>query len=134
MSARMGGRRRFVWVLGAAAAGLAGLATWRWKARPSSLHDEAASRMASTLSYLDLRHEHLLRFLEDHESALGPALTDPDSLADLCGRFLLSTDFFMNGADESRPIQYLTLYDPYHSPCFNPLTHGLEGSEDSGEG
>ncbi len=35
--------------------------------------------------------------------------------------FLKSTDFFPQGADESKPLTYLTLYDPYRSPCFNPF-------------
>lgn len=35
--------------------------------------------------------------------------------------FLKSTDFFPSGADESKPLAYLTLYDPYRSPCFNPF-------------
>jgi hypothetical protein len=35
--------------------------------------------------------------------------------------FLLSTDFFAHGADESRPLGYAQLYDPYRSPCYNPM-------------
>ena len=37
-------------------------------------------------------------------------------------RFLMSTDFFMYGADESRPINYVMFYHPYRSPCWNPLS------------
>ena len=36
-------------------------------------------------------------------------------------RFLLSTDFFQNGADESRPLRYVSLFDAYASPCYQPL-------------
>jgi hypothetical protein len=36
-------------------------------------------------------------------------------------RFLLSTDFFQNGADESRPLAYMSLFDAYVSPCYQPL-------------
>jgi hypothetical protein len=35
--------------------------------------------------------------------------------------FLLGTDFFASGADESRPIRYLGYPDPYVRPCGNPL-------------
>ena len=35
--------------------------------------------------------------------------------------FLLSTDFFQNGMREDRPLQYVTFYFPYKSPCYNPL-------------
>lgn len=36
-------------------------------------------------------------------------------------RFLASTDFFQTGADESRPLRYVTYYDPYVSTCYNPF-------------
>ena len=35
--------------------------------------------------------------------------------------FLMSTDFFPNGARESRPLRYVMLYHPYRTPCYNPL-------------
>jgi hypothetical protein len=38
-------------------------------------------------------------------------------------KFLLSTDFFMNGADESRRIAYLSFYEPHTAPCRNPLAN-----------
>ena len=34
--------------------------------------------------------------------------------------YLLSSDFFINGADESRVVQYSRFYDPL-SPCGNPF-------------
>lgn len=37
-------------------------------------------------------------------------------------RFLMSTDFFSNAATAAtRPLRYLAFYDPYRSPCHNPL-------------
>lgn len=35
--------------------------------------------------------------------------------------FLLSTDFFRKGADDTKPVKYLFYYDPYKAPCQNPL-------------
>ena len=35
--------------------------------------------------------------------------------------YLSSTDFFINDADESRPVRFVALYDPYVSPCYNPF-------------
>lgn len=35
--------------------------------------------------------------------------------------YLKSTDFFQNGADEKRQIQYLSFYDPYVTVCRNPF-------------
>ena len=40
----------------------------------------------------------------------------------IVGEFLLSTDFFMNKMDESREIQYFSIYDPYKRPCSNPFS------------
>lgn len=39
----------------------------------------------------------------------------------VCTLFLFSTDFFQNGADVSKPLQYLYFADPYVSPCVNPI-------------
>jgi hypothetical protein len=35
-------------------------------------------------------------------------------------QFLLSTDFFQDGGDETRTVPYVALYDPYLNPCWNP--------------
>jgi hypothetical protein len=37
--------------------------------------------------------------------------------------FLLSTDFFLHGGDESREVKYLSFYDPLAAPCRNPFVH-----------
>lgn len=36
--------------------------------------------------------------------------------------YLLATDFFRNRMDESKPLQYTGLYDPYKTPCANPFS------------
>lgn len=41
---------------------------------------------------------------------------------ELATTFLLSTDFFLHGADESQPVRYVALYHPYASPCWNPIS------------
>ena len=38
-------------------------------------------------------------------------------------KFLLSTDFFIHGADESRNLKYLSFYEPQLAPCRNPFAH-----------
>jgi hypothetical protein len=38
----------------------------------------------------------------------------------LVSTYLLSSDFFLNGADESRTVNYVAYYDPLH-PCQNPF-------------
>jgi hypothetical protein len=39
----------------------------------------------------------------------------------IVSRYLLSTDFFQNGADETRAVRYVAFYDPYVTPCRNPF-------------
>jgi hypothetical protein len=41
----------------------------------------------------------------------------------LAKQFLLSTDFFVNGEDESKPLRFVFVYDPRFTPCYNPLTN-----------
>ncbi|RKZ41103.1 MAG: hypothetical protein DRQ49_06120 [Gammaproteobacteria bacterium] len=40
-------------------------------------------------------------------------------------KFLLSTSFFREGADETKPVKYLSYYDPYKMPCKNPFAQWL---------
>lgn len=40
----------------------------------------------------------------------------------LCTTFLMSTNFFLQSPDESAPVHYITLFHPYVTPCWNPLT------------
>lgn len=35
--------------------------------------------------------------------------------------FLMSSDFFQNGEDDSKPVRYRALADPYVSACSNPI-------------
>lgn len=44
------------------------------------------------------------------------------SIDKLATAFLMSTDFFLNGSDESRPVNYVSCFSPYISPCWNPLS------------
>lgn len=43
------------------------------------------------------------------------------------GRYLMSTDFFEHGADESREIRYVAFYDPALTPCRNFLARPMRG-------
>ena len=54
--------------------------------------------------------------LERHQGSWNPE-TSPRPYT----RFLASTDFFQNGADESRPLVYVAFYDPYANSCYNPF-------------
>ena len=61
----------------------------------------------------------VVEFAEAWEQYNGPFQGGDERLA---STFLLSTDFFSHGEDESRPLQFERLYDPYVAPCGNPLT------------
>jgi hypothetical protein len=37
--------------------------------------------------------------------------------------YILSTDFFLNKMDETKVVNYIGAYDPYHTPCANPFTN-----------
>jgi hypothetical protein len=88
-----------------------------------------------------LRHtpESLGRFASDYLSLREPGFVDHVRLAwelrsgtspRLAHRYLLSTDFFVNKADESRPIGYRSFYDPYVHPCYAPFPRETERDAD----
>lgn len=56
-----------------------------------------------------------------------------DRISDLIKYFLLSSDFFINHADESKTVHYLGLYNPYKSPVPNPYSFLLYPPEVVGE-
>lgn len=39
--------------------------------------------------------------------------------------YLLSSDFFVNGADEARTVHYLGFYDAFRRACLNPFAHAV---------
>ena len=41
--------------------------------------------------------------------------------SNVVSRYLLSTDFFEHGADESRHVTYVEFHDPYSIACRNPF-------------
>ena len=58
-----------------------------------------------------------------------PAVADPKlkphnryALKKMAREFLLGSDFFMYGADESRTVHFVGYYDPYARGCGNPFT------------
>lgn len=76
-------------------------------------------RIRSHFDYLQIDQGGLTEYATWHRKLFGSgfdARRDPM----FYDRFLLSTDFFRNGADESQLVRYLAFYDPYLSPCWNP--------------
>ena len=53
---------------------------------------------------------------------LAPKTTSTRKIKDsIATQYLLSSDFFLNGADESITVKYITYYDPYKTICENPF-------------
>ena len=91
----------------------------------ASLEDRLRRDLLDEFHYLSIGDEVLapfaLAYLQHHPDF------DPENakhLHDLRSTFLMSTDFFQNAADESRPLRFVALYDPYVTPCYNPMIAG----------
>jgi hypothetical protein len=82
---------------------------------PEPPQSEIEKQLRRELPYLKHDDETIRRFAEQWERLTYPASTN------LVPAYLLSTDFFLNGEDESRPPIFVAFYDPYVSPCYNPL-------------
>lgn len=139
-------RRAFL-ITGLAALGGAG-AWWvtRGLGQPGYVDDLIVRILRRNLSYLTLNDADLRAFAADVTADLDALQTSDTHLAafayplypnlpaslmdeatlqaledDLVSRFLLSSDFFWNGADEATPVAYIGYYVPGRSPCFNPF-------------
>lgn len=139
-------RRTFI-IGGLAALGGAGAL---WLARglrlPGYVDDLAVRILRRNLYYLILDDADLRAFAADvvadrdalqtrdvrlaalgyplYDALAGLAADDPRLAAvedEVVSRFLLSTDFFWNGADETIPVRYLGYYVPGRAACFNPF-------------
>ncbi len=85
----------------------------------SESQQKLARSLRKRLKGLDLPDETLAAFVLDDEEHDGRFTKDRASQPH-CQRFLLSTDLFPSG-DASRPLRYVAYYDPYVTPCRNPL-------------
>jgi hypothetical protein len=57
------------------------------------------------------------------DSGLGRALRHGEDR--VVTQYLISSDFFINGADRNRPVNYLGYYDPM-KPCNNPFARPVD--------
>lgn len=136
-------RRRFVRVAGATAIGSAvavGLASWadwlglrtrgRWSLRGWTETARGytwawlppAERLVRHFDYLTLDRTGVERYVREYQRVFGKV--HPRSIArnqEFYTKYLMSTDFFQHGGDESRPVRFVALYHPYTTPCWNPL-------------
>ncbi len=83
-------------------------------------HMPLASAIVRYYDYLEIVPGSVEQFVaayEQHRQRLGP----PVSTIDGVHRFLLSTDFFLQGADERKPVRFVVLYAPLVNPCYRPF-------------
>jgi hypothetical protein len=142
----MNKRRRFL-LGGLGVAALAGLGAWGFG--PLIAESEIVSLVRRRLAFLKLDEAGLHAFAKDQTAALlakrptwnrmkyhflsvfshsftrynvsNDKRSRSERLADsLSQTYLLSSDFFVNGAQVSRVVQYRSLYDPM-VPCGNPF-------------
>ena len=89
-------------------------ATWeRYRFRHLSF-EEAITRH---FHYLDLDPEGVSLFASSYRKVHGKRRRN---LAAVYLDFLLSSDFFRNGGDESKTVRFIALYAPSDSLCANP--------------
>jgi len=141
-------RRRFIFAgLGLSAASLLG-GWWFFKVRNRDIHPTINAIIHQELNYLQITDEDLKKFSEELKNAmlhsdltlaswsglLAPIYANSKffdyfsstqglkkQFAEyLCSEFLLSSDFFQNGADPQKPVRYLKYYYLNLEPC-NPL-------------
>jgi hypothetical protein len=79
-----------------------------------------ADRIRREFHYLRFEDDAPERYVREYERHRGPISSFQHPADDFFDRFLLSTDFFLNDADESRPVRFVLFFDPYISPCWNP--------------
>ena len=80
-----------------------------------------ATRLRGYFDYLSFDDDVIAAFVRDYQADT-PRIHRREPTDAIASRFLLSTDFFQNGANEAHPLHYVRYYDPYRSPCYNPLT------------
>lgn len=127
-------RRRLLLAGATIGLALAGAAAWRVRSFPGLVRERVAAKVAayryphlgyrqaiiSQFPYLDIDPAGLDRFVQDYARVFG-AKTWTTALDQLFEVFLMSSDFFPNGADETRTVRYVALYAPGETICYNPL-------------
>jgi hypothetical protein len=88
--------------------------------------DPVIALLQQKFNYLQLEPAGLIAFAQDFQERAGKKLlgqreSDPGQFEYAVGsQYLMSTDFFRNGADESRPVKYTGYYDIYNG-CTSPF-------------
>lgn len=100
--------------------------------------EAVAAIIMRQFDYLQLDEKGVAQFVEDYFAAhpkmagfdkklrsyylLRLDASQSELIDHLTRNYLQSTDFFRNKMDESLPVNYLGLYNPYKTPCANPFS------------
>ena len=82
---------------------------------------EVAHDLVTYFSDLDLPLETLRAFFDAHRGHGRKLPNTPSDTSRFYLRFLMSTDFFQHNERTDRPLGFVAYYDPYLTPCHNPL-------------
>ena len=92
-------------------------------AEPAKAKARFIQAIQEKLNYLELDRTALTQYQIEIEKIFGriPELRKNETAETFASHFLLCTNFFIDGEDTSKKIRFVTFYDPYISPCFNPV-------------
>ncbi|UCC78304.1 MAG: hypothetical protein JSW64_08430 [Candidatus Zixiibacteriota bacterium] len=143
-------RRKFVIITLFSGVSLYVAGWWAFKVRKGDASDIIISIIRKKLGYMKIDKSEVKRFAGDFQKTfsnkqrliggwagmLRPfySLLDIHKITPFSDKFknfeeyavttfLLSCDFFRNGADLSREVKYTVLYDPYEIGCENPFAN-----------
>jgi hypothetical protein len=135
-------------------AGLGGVAAFiGWRVGSATQEDAVLTILRKRLDYLQLDEAGVRQFARDFVAnttisggklrliaAFSPVyrrlVFSPDNFLAhatrfgeerVIARYLLSSDFFTNGADETRTVRYVGFFDPMHA-CGNPFARTMQMS------
>ncbi len=121
-------RRRFLQYLSLSVASIVGAGTLgahRWTRplveRGVEFVWSPKRRLMWHFSYLDLDPDGVDAYVRDVDRDIGRLSRLRSWPSYVFTDFLLSTDFFRHGADETRRVKYVALYAPYITICHNTL-------------
>lgn len=128
-------RRTFFWSLAGAAGAVAGLGGFVFNKQ--SFEAVVENKIIKELSFMKLDVEGVRQFVAAYTRDMTPrgkrslktfalmGITTRQSrkINRLMTVYILSTDFFEHGMDESRTVRYVDLYDPRSRPCVNPFSY-----------
>ena len=139
-------RRTFIATVIGSVVGFSILGWWRFRAKSAYSPSAVAAALQDKLPFLDLEPAGVERFAQDVDAVMsriqispsgelieppGPVIEglafqlDPGGAIrfyqdTVVRKFLLSSDFFLEGADESKTVHYLGWFDEF-GPCRNPF-------------